>query len=172
MRIDEIFREIEEMHKKMTEDMLGDFGSLEEIIRNGEIEGDWRFEPIDRDGMKGFIARGFFSTPNRLPGPNPLERPTDILPPLRPRLREPREPLYDISIDGDRLTVFIELPGVEEEDIRLDTEDRKLKLEAKDFKTEIDLSSWVLRTEDMTREYRNGVLKVVFPRTELDEQLI
>jgi len=30
----------------------------------------------------------------------------------------------------------------------------------------------VLRTEDMTREYRNGVLKVVFPRAELDEQLI
>jgi HSP20 family molecular chaperone IbpA len=166
MKIDDIFREMEELQKKLADDMFRDFDDLEEMVKSGKLEGDWRFEPIERPGMKGFIARGYFSTPS------PLERPTDILPPLRPKLREPREPLYDISVGEDELTLFIELPGVEEKDINLEVTDGKLSVEAKDFKTEIDLSGWVLKTDEMKKEYRNGVIKVVIPKIGLDEQLI
>ncbi len=166
MSFEEKFRKMEEIHKKMTEEMFREFGAFEDMIKSGKLEGEWRFEPIERPGMKGFVARGFFSTPR------PLERPTDILPPLRPKLKEPREPFYDVSVNRDQLQVFIELPGVEEEGIHLEADDGKLKVEAGDFQTEIDLSNWVLDTDKMTTEYRNGVLKVIFPRTELDEQLI
>lgn len=166
MKIDEIFREIEQLQKKLTEEMFKDLNDVEEMKKGGRLEGDWRFEPIERPGMKGFIARGYFSTPS------PLERPTDILPPLRPKLREPREPLYDISVGEDELTLFIELPGVEEKDINLEVTDGKLSVEAKDFKTKIDISGWVLKTDEMKKEYWNGIIKVVIPKIGLDEQLI
>ena len=181
MKIEEILREMEEFHRKMTEDVFRGFGSfdeafpdfdsLEEKVKSGELEGDWSYEPIERPGTKGYIIRGFFSTPHLSERP-PLERPTDILPPVKPNLREPREPLYDIAVEKDRLLVFIELPGVEEEEIRLDAGPRSLKVRAGGFEAEIDLSPWVAKTEERTTEYRNGVLKVVIPRTELDEQLI
>ena len=181
MRFDEIFREMEELQKRMTEDMFKGFGSFEDMfsgfdtlkekVKAGELEGNWSFEPIERPGMKGFIARGYFSRPGLIERP-PLDRPTDILPPLKPSIREPRAPLYDISVGEDRLTLFIELPGVEEKDIQLETEDRKLKLVAGNFQTEIDLSSWVTDPEKRTTEYSNGILKVTIPKTQPDEQLI
>ena len=79
MRFDEIFREMEELQKRMTEDMFKGFGSfddmfsgfdtLKEKVEAGELEGDWSFEPIERPGVKGFIARGFFSSPGPWTGP-------------------------------------------------------------------------------------------------------
>jgi HSP20 family molecular chaperone IbpA len=181
MKIDEIFREMTELHRKMTEDMFKgtnsfgetflDFDTLEEKVKAGKLEGNWSFEPIESPGMKGFIARGFFSTPG-LPERPPLKPPTDILPPLKPNLKEIREPLYDISVGSDELTLFIELPGVNEQDIRLDFEEKRLKLEAGNYRTEMDLSSWVIQTDERTTEYSNGVLKIIIPKTGLDEQLI
>ena len=178
MKFDEIFREMEELQRRMTQDMFKgfdsfddmflNFNSLKEKVKAGELEGDWSFEPIERPGMKGFIARGFFSTPGLIERP-PLDRPTDILPPLKPSIREPREPLYDISVGEDRLTLYIELPGVEEKDIQLEAEDGKLKLVAGNFKTDIDLSIWVTDSEKRKTEYRNGVLRVTIPKTKLEE---
>jgi HSP20 family molecular chaperone IbpA len=175
MRFDEIFREMEELQKRMTEDMFKGFGSfddmfsdfdaLKEKVKAGELEGDWSFEPIERPGVKGFIARGFFSTPGLIERP-PLDRPTDILPPLKPSIREP---LYDISVGEDRLTLFIELPGVEEKDIQLESEDGKLKLVAGNFQTEIDLSSWVTDTEKRETNYKNGILTLTIPKTKQEE---
>jgi HSP20 family molecular chaperone IbpA len=186
MRIDELFKEMEELHKRMTQDMFKGFGSfddmfpdldsLKEKVKSGEIEGDWSFEPIEKPGMKGFIARGFFSTPGLGERPPlarpPVDRPTDILPPLRPNPEQPREPLYDISVGKEQLTLFIELPGVAEEDIQLEAEDGKLKLKAGHFETEIDLSAWVVEAEQRTTEYKNGVLTVLIPKAGLDEQLM
>ena len=186
MRIDDVFKEMEELHKRMSEDMFKGFGSLDDVfpdldslkekVESGEIEGDWSFQPIERPGVKGFIARGFFSTPGLRERPPlarpPLDRPTDILPPLRPNPEQPREPLYDISVGKEQLTLFIELPGVAEGDIGLESEDGKLKLKAGSFETEIDLSAWVADAEKRTTEYRNGVLTVRVPKSGPEEQLI
>jgi HSP20 family molecular chaperone IbpA len=182
MKIDEIIKEMEAFHKKMTEDMfrgfgsLGDtfpdFDSLEEKVRSGELEGDWSFEPIERPGVNGFIAKGFFRTPQ------PLKKPDELLPPLKPKLRkpgeprEPREPLYDISVEPEKLTVFVELPGVDEKDIDLDAQDGNLKVKTGAFQTVIDLSGWDVDTDNMDTVYRNGVLKVVIPNKGPKEQLI
>ena len=179
MRIDEIIKEMEAFHKRMTENMFRGFGSLEdgfpdfdsleEKVRNGELEGDWSFEPIKRPGVTGFIAKGFFRSSQ------PLKRPDELLPPLRPKLREPgepREPLYDISVEPEKLTVFVELPGVDEKDIDLDAQDGRLKVKAGAFQTEMDLSGWDVDTDNMDTVYRNGVLKVVIPNKGPKEQLI
>ena len=72
----------------------------------------------------------------------------------------------------EQLTLYIELPGVDEKDIQLETEDGKLKLKAGSFETEVDLSAWVADPEKRTTEYKNGVLTVLIPKTGLDEQLI
>jgi HSP20 family molecular chaperone IbpA len=166
MNFEEIMKEMEAMRKKMTEGIFDDFDALEERFKSGDLEGGWQFEPFERPGMKGFIARGFFTTPH------PLERPTDLLPPIRPRPRGPREPFYDINEESHRLVLLIELPGVEEQDIELTPEPRSLKIKAGDFQTEIDLSKWVVDLENMTQKYNNGVLKVIIPREELKETLI
>jgi HSP20 family molecular chaperone IbpA len=157
---------MENLQKRMMGSMLIDIEKLEKSVENGELQGSWQYEPIEKPGIRGFIIRGSFSTPN------PLERPTDILPPLKPKPRGPREPLYDIAVGKDKLEIYIELPGVEEDEIQLDAKPERLQVMAKDFQTEIKLSSWALETEKMTNEYRNGVLKVVIPKKEFDEQLI
>lgn len=160
MNFEDIIREMEALQKRMMASMLDDLETLEKGVENGQLQGSWRFEPIEKPGTRGFILRGFFSTPQ------PLERPLDILPPLKPKPREPREPLYDITVEKDELLIFIELPGVEEEEIQLHPEPGKLGIKAKDFETEINLSSWAIDTESMATDYRNGVLKVIIPRKE------
>lgn len=175
MNFDDIFKEMREFQKKMAEDFFKDFGSfnelksfddsntIEEKIKKGTLPGQWEFKPIEKPGMNGFIIRGYFSSELE-------DKPEEILPPLKPNVKEPRVPLYDVSIAKEHLTAYIELPGVNEEDIKLNLEDRKLDLEAGDFKANIDVSAWMLDTSKMLQEYNNGVLKLTIPRTELKEQ--
>jgi len=166
MNFEDIFKEMEEFQKRMIESFSNDFELLEKEISNGNLKGEWKFEPIEKPGVQGFIARGYFSNPT------PLERPEGILPPLRPKQREPREPLYDINVRDKVLQIFIELPGVEEEEIDLDLGDGKITLTAGDFKTEIDISAWIIDYEEMTTEYRNGVFTISIPKKGLREQMV
>ena len=192
MRFDEIIREMEAFQKKVMGSMFEDFQEFRpfrslkpfedfksldddffgdpekwfETLKSGKPEGEWQFERIDQPGVKGFIARGSFSMPGI------LKRPEEILPPIKPQADEPRRPLYDIHSDDNSLRIYVELPGVEEDQIDLKFEDRKLRLEAGDFKEEIDLSRWILDADKMTKEYRNGILNVSIPREDLKEQMV
>jgi HSP20 family molecular chaperone IbpA len=169
MNFDDVFKEMEEFQRRMMQSFKLDFDELEKRLESGKLKGEWKLEPIERPGMRGFIARGFFATPE------PLERPEGILPPLSPKLREPtgpREPLYDISVREGAIQVFIELPGVDESEIELKVEDGRLGVEAGDFRTEIDLSAWIVDSEGMTTGYRNGVLTVSIPKKGLDEKMV
>lgn len=166
MNFEEMMREMEALQKKLFESAFSDFEDNEFEIDEDNLEGGWEFEPIDKPGVRGFIARGFFKTRE------PLERPKDILPPMKPKLKDPREALYDITSDKDKLLIYIEMPGVEEGEIQLNATPGNLDVSAGDFKTEIDLSKWVLDTKNISTEYKNGVLKVTIPKAKLDEQLI
>lgn len=166
MKFEEILREMENLQRRMMDSMFSDFEDLEKKLDTGEIKGEWQMEPIERPGMRGFIARGFFTTPE------PLERPRGILPPLKPPARELREPLYDIDEGEDELQLYIELPGVEEEEIEIKAEAKKLEVKAKSFHANIDLSRWILDTGNINTEYRNGVLKATIPRIKAEEHLI
>ena len=112
MNFEDIVREMEELKRRIMEETFGDFEDMEKRLETGELRGKWYIEPIDKPGMNGFIARGFFTTPE------PLTRPPSILPPMKPRLKDPREPFYDIKVGEDELQLYIELPGVEKEEIK------------------------------------------------------
>ncbi len=192
MNIDEIFKEMETFQRKVLGSMFGDsedsdrfkpfrsfepegFDPFEGIFEGlkgfdeGEFDnppGEWRFERIDRPGVKGFIARGIITYPEI------LKKPDDILPPLRPEPNRPRRPLYDIHSEEGKLRMFIELPGVEEDDINLEVMDGILRLHANDFEEEIDLNRWILDSEKLESSYRNGILEITIPKEDLDAQMV
>lgn len=166
MNFEEIVREMEAFQRRMMETIIGDFEDLEKKLETGETQGEWQIDPIERPGIRGFIARGFFKTPE------PLKRPRDILPPLKPPTTESREPFYDINEGENALRIYIELPGVEEGEIEMKADQKSFEVKAQNFQTQIDISRWILKTDDIATEYKNGVLKVTIPKIKIEEHLI
>jgi HSP20 family protein len=87
-----------------------------------------------------------------------------------PQLCDPkppaREPLTDIREDEDKVTVILELPGVDKKDIRVTAEERNLELEVdspKRYSKHLDLPCNVL-PGSAKANYKNGVLEVVMRR--------
>ena len=188
MNFDDIIKEMEAFQRKVMGSMLGDmdesfkpfgnseprrfnafdegFKDLEKAFESNNPQGEWRFERIDRPGVKGFIARGIITHPDA------LKKPDEILPPLRPEPGRPRRPLYDIQAEDGQLRIFIELPGVDEDTINLEVLDGKLRLHAGDFEEEIDLHPWIVDPDKMATVYGNGVLEVAIPKEDLEEQRV
>jgi len=87
-------------------------------------------------------------------------QPSDLEPPAR-------EPLTDIREDKDKVTVIMELPGVDKRDIKVTAEDRDLELEVdspdKRYSKHLDLPCDVLPASAKAN-YKNGVLEVVIRR--------
>lgn len=158
MDFEEILREMEALRRRMTEAMFGDLEDLTKRVERGELEGSWQIEPFEGSGVRGFVARGYFRTPE------PLERPRPILLPLRPLQRRPREPLYDVREGEDTVQLYIELPGVEREEIDLKVGKDGLEVNAGDFHAVIMLPKGDLDTENFATEHRNGVLTVTIPK--------
>jgi len=156
MNFEEMVKEMETLRKKMAEEMFQDFENLERKFKNGDLDGNWKFEHIDEPGMKGFIARGFFSTPGipRIPEPE-VPKPLDT---------DPREPLYDLRDGDDTVQLFIELPGVEKDEITLAPHDGDLEVNAKNFHTIIELPKGAIYSDKVSTELRNGILTVTIPK--------
>ena len=101
-------------------------------------------------------------------GAHSIQQFGNALPP-QPSDPEPpaREPLTDIREDKDKVTVIMELPGVDKEDIKVMAEDRDLDVEVdspdKRFSKHLDLPCDVLPASAKAN-YKNGVLEVVMRR--------
>ena len=78
-----------------------------------------------------------------------------------------REPLVDVMSDDNEVKVIAELPGVEKEDIKLDTTSNSLTIdvdaEARKYYKELELPTEV-DPESAKSSYKNGVLEVTFNR--------
>jgi HSP20 family protein len=78
-----------------------------------------------------------------------------------------REPLTDIREDASKVTVIMELPGVNKEDIKVTAEDRYLDLEVdspvKRYTKHLELPCNVI-PDSAKANYKNGVLEVVMRR--------
>ncbi len=78
-----------------------------------------------------------------------------------------REPLTDVREDVDKVTVIMELPGVEKKGIKVTAEDRYLDLEVdsseRRYSKHLDLPCNVL-PGSAKANYKNGVLEVVMRR--------
>jgi len=84
-----------------------------------------------------------------------------------------KEPLTDIFESEDKVTVIMELPGVERGDIKVDAGDRCLDLEVDDpergFSRHLELPCEVL-SDSAKASYKNGVLQVVLMRAPAEKR--
>lgn len=84
-----------------------------------------------------------------------------------PVVEEEREPIIDVFDEKDRLLVVVELPGVEEENIKLDIEGDNLIITAKQkersYSRKVALPARV-RAAKMKTTYKNGVLEIILPK--------
>ena len=149
---------------------------MEKILKrigDGALNGNWEIRQIDEPDMKGFTIRGRFGTETPMLPLDPIEpiRPSKRRPlPEKPfeisktALKEMREPLVDIFEEDSQLKVYVELPGVEKEDIKLDFGKDCVEVKARNFYRTIQLPHGNTQMNDVSTEYKNGVLEIKMPK--------
>lgn len=157
-----VFRKYLKKHKMEMFGGFKDFNDLVEAVKRGELKGNYKVIPINKPGMKGFMAFGTFSTSGRqLPV---LDRKMRIMPDLS-NIDEKREPLVDIMDQGKEIIVVAEVPGVDRENIKLDVTGKELEIDAGDkFYKKLELPVEV--SLDGKATYKNGVLEVHLTKKE------
>lgn len=151
MRFDEIFRDMDSYFKKVTERMFKEIQELEKAVQTGRLQGRWYVKPIDKPGVKGYVARGWFQLGE------PLQIP-------KYATEEVREPLVDVFDDKDEVKLYVELPGAEKEDVQLNIAEGQAEVRAKNFYKLVDLPTKDIESKKASAKYRNGVLEVVIPK--------
>jgi len=156
---DEIFRDTDPYFRKLAERMFKEMDEIEKAIKSGKLQGEWDVRPIEKPGVKGYVARGRFQLDE------PLKFPKQAI-------DEVREPLTDVFEDKDQVKVYVELPSVEKDDIQLNVTDGRAEVKAKNFYKVIDLPTKDIEFEKASANYRNGVLEVIIPKTKktIDEE--
>ncbi len=125
--------------------------------------------PRSQEGISPFVY-GFSMSLD--PGGKPVIREFGNVEPSSrgPMLKEEREPLVDVMEEGREVVVVIELPGVEKDDIKLESTDRSLKISVESAKRryfkELELPHLV---DPLTAKasYKNGVLEVRFAKSDV-----
>lgn len=78
----------------------------------------------------------------------------------------PRSPHVDLFEEDDKLEIFVELPGVELEDIQIDRQDTKLRITAnhqpRSYAKEIQLPTTQLGAP--SKRFNNGILHLTYPK--------
>lgn len=125
-----------------------------EIKRVGEIKG----LPEKVKGIYGFSIR-------TLVGGKPLIETFGNIKetPKGPVVEEIREPIVDVFDEKDHILVIVELPGISEENVKINLEGDILKLSAENkerkYAKEVLLPSKV-KKESMKSSYKNGMLEI------------
>ena len=156
---EDIFGDSDDFFKKLAKRMFREMEEMERAIRSGELRGEWDIKSIEEPDKKGFVARG------KLQLDKPLKLPAQIS-------DEVREPLTDVFQDKNSVKLYVELPGVEKNDIQLNIKDGQAEVKAKNFHKTIELPTKDLESEKASANYKNGVLEVTIPKkkTALSEQ--
>jgi HSP20 family molecular chaperone IbpA len=148
---------------------------VDEILKmanSGKLEGTWETREINEPGVKGFVIRGRFGADNALEPLEPLKpskrRPLPENPFELPKkaLDETREPLTDVFEEEKAIKIYVELPGEEEDDIKLNVKGGNVEIKAKSFYKMIKLPNKPIDAEKLSSEYKNGVLKVTIQKKE------
>jgi len=149
---DEFFRDTDSYFKKLSERMFKEMEEIEKAIRSGKLQGEWEVKPIEEPGVKGYVARGRFQLGE------PLTLPKQAV-------DEVREPLTDVFEGEDHVKLYVELPGVEKNDIQLNVAEGRAEVKAKNFYKVIDLPTRDIEFDKANANYKNGVLEVTIPKT-------
>lgn len=127
--------------------------SEEEVEKKGEIRG----LPKGAKGVYGFSVRTLAGKPVVESFGNIRETATG------PVVEEVREPIVDVFDEEDHVLVIAELPGVSEDEIKVEVTGDILNLTASDrdrkYAKEILLPSKV-KADSMRTSYKNGILEV------------
>lgn len=151
----------------------GSFGK--EMLEPPKGEG-WTVRKIDKPGMKGYVAerhivirgddeKGFSGgwRPRVFGGRRRLgEDSTRAVPEAQRHVS--MEPLVDVREDLDRVQLYILLPGVRREDVKVDVSKDAVEIVAGDYKRSVSLPSNVV-PEKAVKEFRGNTLTVVVPKS-------
>ncbi|MDH7563578.1 MAG: Hsp20/alpha crystallin family protein [Candidatus Bathyarchaeota archaeon] len=166
----EFFEEIETFNTKYMKRFQQQLEEVLKKLHNGEIRGTFETEEIDKPGVKGFIFRGRFGNEEALEPIEPLKPFRRPILPERPiaipkkALEETREPLTDIFEEDSALKIYVELPGEEKEDIKLDIKQDKVEIRARNFYKQLELPTNNIDIDKAFSDYKNGVLKITIPK--------
>lgn len=150
---DETFRSFDSFYKGLMERMFREMQDFEKAISSGKLKGDWEFKPIRKPGVAGYVARGHFQL-----GGSPISS-------VKRATEERRDPLTDVFDEKENVKLYIELPGVEKDDIQLDITERFAEVKAKNFSKTVQLPAAGIDVEKVKASYKNGVLEVTIPKT-------
>lgn len=127
-----------------------------EIKKEGEIDLSHL-----KEGMKGVFG---FSIKTAVGG-KPIVEPFGNIKktPKGPKVEEEREPITDVFDEKDEIRVYAEMPGVSQEDIKLDLKEDILDISVQNgdrkYHKEILLPVKV-KAENLTSSYKNGILEI------------
>ncbi len=127
-----------------------------EIKKEGEIDLSHL-----KEGMKGVFG---FSIKTAVGG-KPIVEPFGNIKktPKGPKVEEEREPITDLFDEKDEIRVYAEMPGVSQEDIKLDLKEDILDISVQSgdrkYHKEILLPVKV-KAENLTSAYKNGILEI------------
>ncbi len=174
-----------EKDKKKNEDLDIDFGigklsmgglfkGIEKLVdlaaevkeTGGEVkkEGEIDLSHL-KEGAKGVFG---FSV-KTMTGGKPIVEPFGNIKktPKGPAVEEEREPITDVFDEKEEIVVMAEMPGISEEDIKLDLKEDILDISAqsgdKKYHKEVLLPAKV-KQETLTSNYKNGILEVKIKR--------
>jgi HSP20 family protein len=141
-----------------------------EGIKDGKIKGAWEVKQFNEPGVKGYYIQGRFGTDKSLEpieSPEPLRRrPLPENPFENPKRaeKEIREPLTDIFEEENAVKIYVELPGEEKDNIHLNVTEGNVEIKAKNFHKTIRLPDAHVAVENVSTEYKNGVLGITIPK--------
>ena len=127
-----------------------------EIKKEGEIDLSHL-----KEGMKGIFG---FSIKTAVGG-RPIVEPFGNIKktPKGPKVEEEREPITDVFDEKEEVRVYAEMPGVNEEDIKLNLKEDILDISAQSgdrkYHKEVLLPTKV-KPETISHSYKNGILEV------------
>ena len=127
-----------------------------EIKKEGEIDlGNLK------DGMKGVFG---FSIKTAMGGRPVVEHFGNIKKTSRgAKVEEEREPITDIFVEKDEIRIYAEMPGVNEDDIKIDLKGDILNISAKGrdrkYRKEVLLPAKG-KNKTLTSSFKNGILEI------------
>jgi HSP20 family molecular chaperone IbpA len=153
-----IYRELSQRIKRM-----------QESVNNGKLKGRTEFKPFNEPGISGFIFRGTFETPEIMDKESfpetdkegMGERKNFVLPETSEGLDE--EPVTESFIEGNEFVALVELPGVGESEIKIETGDTWVKIGATGYQTRTINTPSNTNLLKLEKKYKNGVLEIRIP---------
>ena len=131
-------------------------GDLKEVEKEGEID----LSDIKK-GMKGVYG---FSVKTAVGGKPKFETFGNIkTTPKGPEVAEEREPLIDVFDEKDELVIIAEMPGIEENDLKIDLREDILEISAvsknRTYRKELLLPVKAV-SQNLTHKFKNGILEI------------